>query len=390
MGALDGVRVVDLTRYVAGPFCTLTLSDAGADVVKIEPPGGDDIRQFPSTLDGGSRLFLGLNRGKRSIGIDLKKSEGREIARRLAGEADVFVEGNRPGASERLGLGHEALLAANPRLVYVSVSAYGQKGPLSGQRGLDPILQSYAGIPTEQADGGTPELVQGHFLDYFTGSLAASAVLMALFERGRTGRGQYIDASLLGSAGALQRGRLVWAPEREPLENVHDLLSSRISRIYEAAAGYIYVYMDVDSFWGQGCDVLGLESLKEDPRFTTFRERHAAREEIVAEVQKVVRTASAEEWVKRFQKAGVPCAKVRRPADLLEDEQMRAMGFLTEVAHPELGPLRMMGAPFRMEAPPAREGVAPPLLGEHTDEVLAEAGYSDEEIEGFRKGEMVF
>ncbi len=390
MGALDGVRVVDLTRYVAGPFCTLTLSDAGADVVKIEPPGGDDIRQFPSTLDGGSRLFLGLNRGKRSIGIDLKKPEGREIARRLAGEADVFVEGNRPGASERLGLGYEALSGDNPRLVYVSVSAYGQKGPLSGQRGLDPILQSYAGIPAAQADGGTPELVQGHFVDYFTGALAASAVLLALFERERTGRGQYVDASLLGSAGALQQGRLVWAPEHEPLENVQDALSDRISRIYDTADGHIYVYLDADAFWGQGCDVLGLESLKDDPRFTTFRERHAAREEIVAQVQKVLRTATADDWLKRFQAMGVPCAKVRPPSALLEDEQMRAMGFLTEAAHPALGTLRMMGAPFRMEAPPAREGVAPPLLGEHTDEVLAGAGYSDEEVGGLREGGVVY
>lgn len=390
MGALDGVRVVDLTRYVAGPFCTLTLSDAGADVVKIEPPGGDDIREFPSTLEGGSRLFLGLNRGKRSIGIDLKKPEGREIALRLAAEADVFAEGNRPGASERLGLGYETISEANSRLVYLSVSAYGQKGPLSGQRGLDPILQSYAGIPAAQAGGGTPELVQGHFVDYFTGSLAASAVLMALFERERTGQGQYIDASLLGSAGALQQGRLVWAPEREPLENVQDALSDRISRIYEAADGYIYVYLDVDNFWEEGCNVLGLESLKNDPRFNTFRERHAAREEIVAQVQTVLRAAPVDEWLERFQAMGVPCAKVRRPSALLEDEQMREMGFLTEAAHTELGPLRMMGAPFRMEAPPARAGVAPPLLGEHTDEILAGAGYSGEEVGRFREGGIVF
>lgn len=390
MGALDGVRVVDLTRYVAGPFCTLTLSDAGADVVKIEPPGGDDIRQFPSTLSGGSRLFLGLNRGKRSVGIDLKRPEGREIARRLAGAADVFVEGNRPGASERLGLGYEALSGANSRLVYVSVSAYGQRGPLSGQRGLDPILQSYAGIPAAQAADGDPELVQGHFVDYFTGALSACAALMALYERERTGRGQYIDASLLGSAGALQQGRLVWATGREPLENVQDALGDRISRIYETAEGHIYVYMDVDGFWEDGCGVLGLESLKADPRFQTFRERHRARDEIIREIQKALRSGTAEEWLERFRAAGVPCAKVRPPSALLEDTQMRAMDFLTEAVHPELGPLRMMGPPFRMESPPARAAVPPPLLGEHTDEVLGGAGYSDEEIGRLRKENIVF
>ncbi|MEE9241315.1 MAG: CoA transferase, partial [bacterium] len=249
MGVLDGIRVLDLTRYVAGPFCTLMLSDAGADVVKIEPPGGDTIRHFPSTLEGGSRLFLGLNRGKRSLAVDLKKEEGQAIVRRMAEDADVFVEGNRPGVAEKLGLGYEALSRMNPRLVYASVSAYGQKGPLSERRGLDPILQTYAGIPSQQTEGGAPQIVQGHFVDYFTGALTLGAVMMALFERGRTGRGQYIDTSLLGSAAAMQQGRLVWASEREPIENVRDALNDRIARIYDSADGRFYVYMDADGFW---------------------------------------------------------------------------------------------------------------------------------------------
>jgi len=389
VGALEGILVLDLTRYVAGPFATLALSDAGADVVKIEPPGGDTIRHFPSTLKGGSRLFLGLNRGKRSLAIDLKKKQGQEIVRRMARRADVFIEGNRPGVAENLGLGYESLSAENPRLVYASVSAYGQKGPLHKRRGLDPILQTYAGIPSQQTENGEPRLVQGHFVDYFTGSLTIGAVMMALFERTRTGRGQYIDTSLLGSAAAMQLGRLVWASDREPIDEVRDALNDRIARIYNSADGRFYVYLDADGFWERGLDVLGLEGLKSDPRFATHLGRHAERERIIAEVQEVLLTRTADEWVELFEEAGVPSAKVRPPSALLEDDQMRAMGFLTEVVHPELGTLRMVGAPYRLEASSTREGAAP-LLGEHTDEILSGEGYSADEIAGLRGSEVIF
>ena len=358
-------------------------------MVKIEPPEGDTIRNFPSTLEGGSRLFLGLNRGKRSFVVNLKKKRGQEIVWRMAREADVFIEGNRPGVIEKLGLGYETLSRENPRLIYTSVSAYGQKGPLSKRRGLDPILQTHAGIPSQQTENGEPRLVQGHFVDYFTGALTLGAVMLALFERERTGQGQYIDTSLLGSAAAMQLGRLVWASESEPIDQVRDALNDRIARIYDSADGQFYLYLDADGFWERGLDVLGLEELKEDSRYSTHLGRHADRDSIIEKVQKVLMAKSAEEWVELFEAAGVPSAKVRPPSSLLEDEQMRAMGFLTQFVHPELGLLQMMGTPYVLEAASTREG-APPLLGEHTDEILAGEGYGTGEIASLHQEGVVF
>lgn len=389
MGALDGIRVLDLTHYVAGPFCTLMMGDAGADVVKLEPPEGDRVRNFPSSFEGESRLFLGLNRSKRSLAVNLREERGRGIARKLAARADVFVEGYRPGAMEKLGLGADALMEENPRLVYLSVSAYGQGGPLRGRRGIDPIIQTTAGIPAEQGAGGPPRLVQGSFVDYVTGALALSAVMMALYARERAGEGQRIDASLLGGAAAMQFGRLVWASDSEPLSKVEDALSDRISRVYETSDGHIYLYLDVDGFWEKSCEVLGLPGLLENEAWRAFRGRHAARGVIIPRVQEVLRGATAEEWVRRFESVGVPCARVRRPADLFEDEQMRAMGYLAQAEHPEYGLLRMAGVPVKLDGTPSSVRMPPPRLGQHTDEVLGELGFSNGEIADLRTGGVV-
>ncbi len=389
MGALDGIRVLDMTHYVAGPFCTLMMGDAGADVVKLEPPEGDRVRNFPSSFAGESRLFLGLNRSKRSLALNLRAARGREIARKLASDADVFVEGYRPGAVERLGLGADALMRENPRLIYLSVSAYGQRGPLRERRGIDPIIQTTAGIPAEQGAGGPPRLVQGSFVDYITGALALGAVLMALYARERTGEGQRIDASLLGGAAAAQFGRLIWAPDSEPLSRVEDALSDRISRIYEVADGHIYLYLDVDGFWEKSCEVLGLPELLENAAWQAFRGRHRARDAIIPRVQKVLLGASAEEWVRKFEGVGVPCARVRKPADLFEDEQMKAMGYLAQAEHPEYGVLRMAGVPVQLDKTPSSVRRPPPRLGQHTDEVLGEMGLPPREISALRAEEVV-
>ena len=389
MDGLEGIRVLDLTHYVAGPFCTLMMGDAGADVVKLEPPSGDRVRNFPSSFAGESRLFLGLNRSKRSLALNLREEQGREIAKKLASQVDVFVEGYRPGAIEKFGLGADALMRENPRLIYLSVSAYGQGGPLRERRGIDPIIQTTAGIPAEQGAGGAPELVQGSFVDYMTGALALGAVMMALYVRERTGEGQRIDASLLGGATAMQFGRLMWASDTEPVSEVEDALNDRIARVYEVSDGHIYLYMDVDGFWEKSCEILDLPELLKVDAWRTFRGRHDAREAIIPRVQEVLLTAPGEEWVRKFEGEGVPCARVRKPTDLYEDPQMKAMGYLAQAEHPEYGVLQIGGVPVKFDKTPSFVRRPPPMLGQHTDEVLGELGFSPDEIAALRTEDVV-
>ncbi len=385
MGSLDGIKVLDLTHYVAGPYCTLLLADAGADVIKLEPLSGDIIREFPSTFDGESRLFLGLNRNKRSIALNLKEKEGKKIVLEMCKKVDVFVEGYRPGVIENLGLGPDELISRNPKLVYLSISAFGQSGPLKSRRGIDPIVQTYSGIPAEQGTSGDPQLVQGHFVDYFTGSLSSTAVSMALFAREKSGLGQYIDSSLLGGAASLQQGRLTWASEKEELENVQDPLTDRIARIYNTLDGHIYLYMDVERFWINACEVLELSELGENPNWKKFRDRHDAKEEIIPIVQKALLKKTADVWVEKFDEAEVPCAKVRLPLHLHEDEQMKKMSYLSEIVHEKYGKLKMIGPSVRFSKTPSSVRIPPPILGEHTHEVLSEYGFSDDEILNLRK-----
>ena len=385
MGSLDGIKVLDLTHYVAGPYCTLLLADAGANVIKLEPLNGDIIREFPSTFDGESRLFLGLNRNKRSIAVNLKHEEGKKIVLEMCKQIDVFVEGYRPGVIESLGLGPDHLLESNPRMVYLSISAFGQSGPLKSRRGIDPIVQTYSGIPAEQGSGGNPQLVQGHFIDYFTGSLSSTAVSMALFSRERSGFGQFIDSSLLGGAVSLQQGRLTWASEKEDLQNVKDPLTDRIARIYNTLDGHIYLYMDVERFWKNACRVLELKELSENNCWKNFRDRHDAREKIIPIVQKTLLKKTADFWIEKFDKAEVPCAKVRQPSQLHEDEQMEEMSYLSEVVHKKYGKLKMIAPSVKFSRTPSSVRTAPPILAEHTDEILAEFGLSESEILNLRE-----
>jgi formyl-CoA transferase len=385
-GPLAGLRVVDCSAIIAGPVATAFLATYGADVVKVEPLEGDALRGYPSTLPGLSRYFLGINRGKRSLALDLKHPDGLAVARRLTRAADVFVESFRPGVAARLGLDDGALRADNPGLVYCSISAFGQAGPLAERPGLDPVVQSYGGLAWEQgaAGGGAPELVRGSLVDYYTGSLAASGILLALLARGRTGRGQRLETSLLDGVLAMQAGRVFWAEALEPPDAVRDLLGDRVSRIYPTREGHLYLYVELPKFWTGLCRTLGLEGWLADPRLQTMVGRHAHKAELIAVITERLRARTAAEWEARFAEADVPCTRIRTIPEMLLDPQACANGALATVAHPTLGPVRLLGVPVRLAETPGAPAGPPPAVGEHTDAVLAEAGLAPAEIARLR------
>lgn len=385
-GPLEGIRVVDLSAIIAGPIATAFLATFGADVVKVEPPEGDALRGYPSSLSGESRYFLGINRGKRSLALDLKHPDGLAIARRLAAGADVVVESFRPGVAARLGVDYPTLHATSPRLVYCSISAYGQRGPLSTRPGLDPVVQCYGGLAWEQGapDGDAPALVRGSLVDYYTGGLAASGILLALLARTRSGAGQYVETSLLDGVLAMQAGRLFWAEAREPREAVKDFLGDRVSRIYPTREGYLYLYVELPKFWEGLCRALGVEDWLADPRLQTMVGRHTHKAELIARITERLAGRPAAEWEAIFEGAGVPCTRIRSVPEMLADAQAEANGTLAAAVHPALGPVRFLGVPVRLAGTPGTPPGPPPTLGEHSDAILAEAGYTPDDIARLR------
>src|SRR5262245_4148361 len=374
-GPLQGLRVVDCSAIIAGPIATAFLATYGADVIKVEPLEGGALRSYPSAPPGEARSFLGITRGKRSLAVDLKHPDGVAVVRRLARAADLYVESFRPGVAARLGLDDATLRAENARLIYCSVSAFGQTGPLAERPGLDPVVQSYGGLAWEQgaADEAAPELVRGSLVDYYTGSLAVSGTLLA---RGQTGAGQRIETSLLDGVLAMQAGRAFWAESIEPPEAVRDLLGERVSRIYPTREGHLYLYVELPKFWTGLCRTLGLEAWFDDPRLRTMVGRHAHKAELIRAITERLAARGALEWETRFAEADVPCTRVRSVPEMLVDPQVLLNGTLATVGHARLGPIRGVGVPVRLAGTPGAPPGPPPELGEHTDTILTEAGLS--------------
>ena len=303
----------------------------------------------------------------------------------------MFVESFRPGVAARLGLDEPTLRAENARLIYCSVSAFGQTGPLAERPGLDPVVQSYGGLAWEQgaAAEDAPELVRGSLVDYYTGSLAVSGILLALIARGQTGRGQRIETSLLDGVVAMQAGRAFWAEAVEPPEAVRDLLGDRVSRIYPTRDGHLYLYVELPKFWTGLCRTLGLEAWLDDPRLQTMVGRHTHKAELVRAISARLAPRTAAEWEARFAEADVPCTRVRSVPEILVDPQALQNGTLATIQHPVLGPVRTLGVPVRLAGTPGAPAGPPPEVGEHTDEILTEAGVSAEEILRLRRAGAV-
>ncbi|MCM2346873.1 MAG: CoA transferase [Acidovorax soli] len=387
---LTGVRVLDLTSYIAGPYAGALLGDLGADIVKVESPEGDTLRHYPSTLPVESRAYLGVNRNKRGIVIDLKKPAGRQLLERMVRKADVLLHNFRPDAAQRLGLNFSALSAMHPRIVVGGLTGFGQVGPMRLRPGFDQVLQSMTGLSDCQgADEGQPRVIWGSVVDYYAAALLAMSVCAALFARDRTGQAQEIDVSLLRAAIAMQAGRMVWA-QGEGRDVPRDLRSGRLAGIHPTREGWLYLQAQTPKFWQALCKLTGLDALAADPRFATMTQRKQHEDEIVAQLHEALSRRTALEWEALFGDR-VPCAAVRTVGEMFEHPQVQALGLVATHEHPTLGQYRVLAGAVRIGPEgPTGIGRRAPQQGEHTDELLREWGCSPEEIEHLHAQGVVF
>ncbi|MEH0110862.1 CaiB/BaiF CoA-transferase family protein [Tersicoccus sp. MR15.9] len=388
-GPLRDLVVLDLSRILSGPFATMTLADLGADVIKVEQPGqGDDTRQWGPPFAGDqAAYFLSVNRNKRSLAVDLKTPEGLDAVRRLAAKADVVVENFRPGTAERLGLGYEELSAANPGLVYASISGYGQTGPDATRAGYDAIAQARSGIMSVTGEtDGPPVRVGVSSADLVAGTWAVIGILAALRERDRTGEGQWVDVSLLdGSVSWLTYVAAGYFASREVPRrygSAHPTIAPY--QAFPTADGFIMIAVGNDSLWRRFAPAVGRPDLTEDPRFTTNPLRVAHRDELIGIVEETLAGGTTAEWLRRLEDAGVPVGPIQNVAEAVADPQVVARGMVQEVEHPTAGPLRTLACPIRLTRTPASVRTAPPLLGQHSDEILTAHGFSAEDVQGLR------
>jgi crotonobetainyl-CoA:carnitine CoA-transferase CaiB-like acyl-CoA transferase len=381
-GPLSGIGVLDLSAYIAGPYACSLLADLGAEVIKIEPPTGDTLRHYPSTLEQESRCFLGTNRSKLGIVLDLKKPEAQEVLARLAEAADVLVHNFRPGVPDRLGIGYERLRQRNPRLIYCALTGYGESGPLKDKAGYDQVLQSLTGICTFQGPPGQPQIVYGSVVDFYAASLIAYGVTAALYHRERTGEGQQLGISLLASALAMQSGRFIWA-EGEDRDVGRDLRSGGVTGIHPTKEGSLYISANTPHFWQALCELLGLGELALDPNYDTVRKRARRADELVPRIRAALLGRTAIEWEECFGDR-VPCGAIRPIEDMFDHPQVLAEGLVTTLEHPTVGRYRGFAKPIHFAATPCAEPCAAPRLGQHTADVLTRYGYSEEEVQRLR------
>ena len=379
-GPLSGIRVLDLSSYIAGPYgCTL-LADLGAEVIKIESPAGDTLHKYPSTLAQESRAFLGVNRSKRGLVLDLKKAEGLTALKTLVLQADVLVHNFRPSVPARLGIAWEQLKEVNPRLVYCAVTGYGETGPLKDKAGYDQVLQAMTGICALQGKSAeAPEIAYGSIVDYYAASMLAFGVSSALLCRERTGRGQHVGVSLLRSALAMQSARFIWA-EGEERDVSRDMRSGGVTGIHPTREGSLYLSANTPHFWRDLCELAGMPELAADARYDTVRKRAEAAGEIVPRLRQALAARSALEWEEVFGER-VPCAAVRSIEDMFDHPQVLAEDMVATLPHPLVGSYRGLNKPITFSDTPGPTAFAAPLPGQHSVAILEQHGYSREDIE---------
>jgi crotonobetainyl-CoA:carnitine CoA-transferase CaiB-like acyl-CoA transferase len=392
---LDGVKVLDLTRVLAGPYCTMLLADMGADVVKVERPGaGDDTRAYgPPFLNGESAYFLSINRNKRSLTLNFKHDKGVQILRRLLTTADVVVENFRPGTMEDFGLGYEAVQPLNPRLIFCAISGYGHSGPDAELPGYDLIIQGEGGIASLTGDPhGPPYKVGSSQADIVAGMMGFQGILLALLARAQTGRGQKVDIGMLDCQVALltYQAGIYFATGQSPtrMGNQHPTITPY--ETYRCQDAYINLACGNDGMWRSFCRAVGQEAWSEDARFRTNADRVQHRRQLGALIEPLMLQKTAQEWLDILRAHGIPCGCIQSVRDVCESPQVRAREMVVSLDHPKAGPMRVTGVPIKLSDTPGAVTAPPPLLGEHTTQVLVDwLQMSAGEVESLRQAGAV-
>jgi len=393
--ALEGIHVLDLTRALAGPFCTLMLGDNGADVIKIEIPGsGDDTRKWgPPFIGDESAYFLSINRNKRSLTLNLQDPKAQEVFMKLAKDTDVVVENFTPGVMERFGLGYEAVKAVNPNVIYCSISGFGQDGPYKSRPAYDQIMQGVGGLMSITGEpDGEPQKIGIAVTDIGAGMWSAFAITTALHHREKTGEGQYIDISMLDA-------QVAWLTYQAAYFFANDEPPKRMGAAHPTLVPYqafmcndgkyINVAVGSERIWERFCQGMKREDLKDHPDYAVNSVRVAHRGAIVSMLQEIFLTRPVAEWVADLQAVNVPCGPINDLADVFADPQVLARDMYQEMPHPTLGTIKQTGLPIKFSRTPGGLDRHPPLLGEHNQEILSSLGYSDADVQSLKDGSVI-
>ncbi|MFO8192348.1 MAG: CoA transferase [Bacillota bacterium] len=391
---LSGIKVVDLSRFIAGPYCTMKLGDMGAEVIKVETPGrGDDSRALgPPFINGESAYYLSFNRNKKSITVNMREKEGLEIIHQLIAGADVIVENFRMGITEKMGLSYEDVKKIKDDIIYCSITGYGHNSPYREKPSFDVMIQGEAGLMSITGfPDGPPQRVGVAIADILGGFHAVEGILLALLVHEKTGEGQFIDVSLMDSIIAIltyQAGYYL-ATEEAPqrVGNRHPMITPYES--FETADGYVILAVGNQRLWGNFVRALGREDLNEDRRFADMKARNQHPAELKLIIEKITRKRTTEEWVALMEKAGVPCGRIRTLDKVLTDPHIRAREMLVEKEHPVAGNIKLIGVPTKLSRTPGEVVLPPPVLGQHTGEILAQLGYSDDRIKELQEKGIV-